>query len=105
VHAADDEHALAGRLVRIAARRGGRVLGGGVPTGVAVGWAQHHGGPWPATTQSAHTSVGAASIRRFLRPVVYQDVPHHLLPAELHDHNPLGLVRRIDARLSTDAFV
>jgi NADP-dependent aldehyde dehydrogenase len=64
--------------------RAGRVLFGGWPTGVAVTWSQQHGGPWPATT-SLHTSVGATAIRRFLRPVVFQDAPERLLPPVLRD--------------------
>lgn len=102
VHGTDDERALTSRLYRLAAERAGRVLGAGVPTGVAVSWAQHHGGPWPATTHAGHTSVGAGSIRRFLRAVVYQDVPHHALPPELQDHNPLGILRRVDGRLTAE---
>lgn len=64
--------------------RAGRVLFAGWPTGVAVTWSQQHGGPWPATT-SLHTSVGATAIRRFLRPVAYQDAPASLLPPVLRD--------------------
>lgn len=64
--------------------RAGRVLFAGWPTGVAVTWSQHHGGPWPATT-SLHTSVGATAVRRFLRPVAFQDAPQALLPAPLRD--------------------
>ncbi len=52
----------------------GRVLFDGWPTGVAVNWAQQHGGPYPATT-SLFTSVGATAVRRFQRPVAYQDAP------------------------------
>ena len=72
----------------------GRMIFNGVPTGVAVAWAQHHGGPWPATN-SIHTSVGATAIRRFLRPFTWQDAPVDLLPAELRD-GATGLPRRID---------
>lgn len=64
--------------------RAGRVLFSGWPTGVAVTWSQQHGGPWPATT-SLHTSVGASAIRRFLRPLAFQDAPQSLLPAPLRD--------------------
>jgi len=64
--------------------RAGRVLFAGWPTGVAVTWSQQHGGPWPATT-SLHTSVGASAIRRFLRPLAFQDAPQALLPAALRD--------------------
>lgn len=77
--------------------RAGRVLFGGWPTGVAVSWAQHHGGPWPATN-TQFTSVGATAVRRFLRPVVYQDAPASVLPDALHDDNPLGIPRRVDGR-------
>jgi NADP-dependent aldehyde dehydrogenase len=70
--------------VALLEERAGRVLFSWWPTGVAVTWSQHHGGPWPATT-SLHTSVGATAIRRFLRPVVYQDAPERLLPAVLRD--------------------
>ncbi|MEG3631260.1 aldehyde dehydrogenase (NADP(+)) [Streptomyces poriticola] len=76
----------------------GRVLVNGWPTGVAVAPAQHHGGPYPATT-STSTSVGGTAIERWLRPVVYQGAPEALLPPELHDANPLGLPRRYDGRL------
>ncbi|MCX4980128.1 aldehyde dehydrogenase (NADP(+)) [Streptomyces sp. NBC_00572] len=71
----------------------GRVLVNGWPTGVAVAAAQHHGGPYPATT-STSTSVGATAIERWLRPVTYQSTPGHLLPPELRDDNPLDLPRR-----------
>lgn len=73
----------------------GRVLVDGWPTGVAVAPAQHHGGPYPATT-STSTSVGGTAIERWLRPVAYQNTPEALLPPELRDDNPLGLPRRVD---------
>ncbi|MEU9991669.1 aldehyde dehydrogenase (NADP(+)) [Streptomyces sp. NPDC048045] len=76
----------------------GRVLVNGWPTGVAVAPAQHHGGPYPATT-STSTSVGGTAVERWLRPVVYQGVPEALLPKELRDENPLGLPRRFDGVL------
>ena len=66
-------------------RIAGRIVFNGWPTGVAVTHAQHHGGPFPATTAPAHTSVGAAAIRRWFVPVVYQDAPAALLPAALRD--------------------
>ncbi|MGV4985224.1 aldehyde dehydrogenase (NADP(+)) [Streptomyces sp. NRAIS4] len=76
----------------------GRVLVNGWPTGVAVAPAQHHGGPYPATT-STSTSVGGTAIERWLRPVAYQNAPAALLPAELKDENPLGLPRRFNGVL------
>ncbi|MBT2524909.1 aldehyde dehydrogenase (NADP(+)) [Streptomyces sp. ISL-99] len=75
----------------------GRVLVNGWPTGVAVAPAQHHGGPYPATT-STSTSVGATAVERWLRPVTYQSTPQALLPPELRDDNPQGLPRRVDNR-------
>ncbi|MDJ0461794.1 aldehyde dehydrogenase (NADP(+)) [Streptomyces sp. H27-C3] len=75
----------------------GRVLVNGWPTGVAVAPAQHHGGPYPATT-STSTSVGATAIERWLRPVSYQSTPDALLPAELCDANPGAVPRRVDGR-------
>lgn len=63
----------------------GRLLGAGVPTGVAVTAAQHHGGPFPSTGSSQYTSVGTRAVDRFTRPVVFQDVPQALLPPELRD--------------------
>ena len=81
---------LARRLLDTFSGRVGRVVWNGYPTGVAVAWAMHHGGPYPATTDALHTSVGASSIRRWLRPVAYQDVPEALLPAELIDAPAAG---------------
>ena len=88
--AGEDVAWLADHLLPVA----GRLLFDGWPTGVAIGWAQHHGGGWPATTASVHTSVGATAIRRWLTPVAYQDAPEDVLPLELHDGNPLGIPRR-----------
>lgn len=85
-------------LVRELTPLAGRVLVNGWPTGVAVAPAQHHGGPYPATT-STSTSVGGTAVERWLRPVVYQNTPPALLPAELRDDNPLGLPRRFNGRL------
>ncbi|MFG2883096.1 aldehyde dehydrogenase (NADP(+)) [Streptomyces sp. NPDC048297] len=76
----------------------GRVVVNGWATGVAVAPAQHHGGPYPATT-STSTSVGGTAIERWLRPVAYQGTPEALLPPELRDDNPLGLPRRFNGVL------
>ncbi|MFD5320425.1 aldehyde dehydrogenase (NADP(+)) [Streptomyces sp. NPDC127098] len=84
-----------GRLLAELTPIAGRILVNGWPTGVAVTAAQHHGGPYPATT-STSTSVGATAIERWLRPVTYQSAPPALLPPELRDDNPLGLPRRVD---------
>jgi len=79
--------------------RVGRILFNGWPTGVEVGHAMVHGGPFPATSAPATTSVGSLAIERFQRPVCYQDVPDELLPHAVRDANPWGLTRRVDGRL------
>ncbi|NUT96991.1 MAG: aldehyde dehydrogenase (NADP(+)) [Saccharothrix sp.] len=83
-----DEPGGLGGLVRVLARKAGRVLWNQWPTGVSVTHAQHHGGPYPATTAVGSTSVGTAAVERFLRPVAYQNFPVELLPAALHDDTP-----------------
>ncbi|HZF87083.1 aldehyde dehydrogenase (NADP(+)) [Streptomyces sp.] len=101
VHLSAEEAAGEGRGAELLAELtplAGRVLVNGWPTGVAVAAAQHHGGPYPATT-STSTSVGGTAIERWLRPVVYQGTPEALLPAELRDENPLGLPRRFNGVL------
>jgi acyl-CoA reductase-like NAD-dependent aldehyde dehydrogenase len=75
---------LLATLTRIA----GRLVFDGYPTGVSVTPAMQHGGPYPASTAAAHTSVGMAAISRFLRPVAWQNCPPDLLPSELRDKNP-----------------
>ncbi|MEV6400412.1 aldehyde dehydrogenase (NADP(+)) [Streptomyces sp. NPDC051907] len=105
LHLSDAEAAGEGRGAELLAELtplAGRVLVGGWPTGVAVAPAQHHGGPYPATT-SAATSVGATAVERWLRPVAFQTTPEALLPPELRDDNPLGLPRRVDGRLAAEA--
>ncbi len=86
-------------LTAFGATRAGRVVANGFPTGVGVSWSMHHGGPWPSTTAAAATSVGAASLRRWLRPVTYQGVEDADLPLALREENPLDLPRRIDGEL------
>jgi alpha-ketoglutaric semialdehyde dehydrogenase len=74
---------LARRLMPILERKAGRVLANGFPTGVEVCEAMVHGGPYPASTNFGATSVGTMAIRRWLRPVSYQNIPEALLPEEL----------------------
>jgi NADP-dependent aldehyde dehydrogenase len=83
-------------LVAALSTRVGRVAVDQWPTGVAFRWAQQHGGPWPATTRPASTSVGAAALERFVRPVAFQSVPDAALPPALQEANPWGLRRRVD---------
>ena len=102
VHAADSDVQAAGRLLPQLELKAGRILFNGWPTGVEVCHAMVHGGPFPATSDSRTTSVGARAIERFLRPVAYQDLPKTLLPSAVADGNPDNLWRRIDGRLTQD---
>ncbi|MCM2290730.1 aldehyde dehydrogenase (NADP(+)) [Allorhizobium sp. BGMRC 0089] len=83
LHMDEADQPLAGRLLPVIERKAGRLLANGFPTGVEVCDAMVHGGPYPATTNFGATSVGTMAIRRFLRPVSYQNIPVALLPADL----------------------
>lgn len=80
-------------LISILEQKVGRLLINGYPTGVEVCHAMVHGGPFPSTSDSRTTSVGTLAIKRFARPVCYQNFPSSLLPAELKDGNPLAIHR------------
>lgn len=99
VQAAGAGDAMAAPVLEQLRRQAGRCIWNGWPTGVAVTWAMHHGGPFPATTDPAHTSVGAAALDRFVVPVCHQGLPDDLLPPELQDANPLAIPRREDGRM------
>ena len=101
IHATAADRDLAAKLIPTLERKAGRILFNGFPTGVEVCHSMVHGGPYPATSDSRTTSVGATAIERFLRPVCYQDVPAELLPEALRDENPLGLTRMVDGSLVT----
>jgi NADP-dependent aldehyde dehydrogenase len=81
-------------------RKVGRIVFNGFPTGVEVSHAMVHGGPFPATSDSRTTSVGASAIERFLRPVSYQNMPQALLPESLRDANPMKIARVLDSKLT-----
>lgn len=100
MHAEEADAEWARRLGTILQVKVGRIVWNGFPTGVAVTDAMVHGGPYPATTAPATTSVGLAAIRRFQRPVAWQEVPDRLLPPALQDANPLGLRRRVDGQVT-----
>lgn len=100
VHGTAGEDDVTGPLLTRLRERAGRLLWNGWPTGVSVTYAMQHGGPYPATT-TEHTSVGTTAVRRFLRPISYQDVPPELLPEALRDKNVLGIPRRVDGERTT----
>jgi len=96
-----DDLATAAALIPVLETKAGRILANGWPTGVEVGHAMVHGGPFPATSDSRTTSVGTLAIERFLRPVAYQNLPDALLPEALKSTNPWSLNRRIDGTIVT----
>ena len=89
----DKDFAAFAYVVQEASLVAGRIVCNSVPTGVEVCDAMVHGGPFPATTDSRFTAVGVQSIKRWLRPVAFQNFPDTLLPDELKRTNPLGVVR------------
>ncbi|MCX2718886.1 aldehyde dehydrogenase (NADP(+)) [Lentiprolixibacter aurantiacus] len=84
--------------------RVGRLIFNGVPTGVEVCPSMVHGGPFPATTDSRFTAVGPDAIRRWVRPVSYQDWPDALLPDSLKNSNPLKILRRVNGKLTIESI-
>jgi NADP-dependent aldehyde dehydrogenase len=102
IHGTAEELAAHAPLVEVLRRKAGRLIFNGFPTGVEVGHAMQHGGPYPASTDSRSTSVGTASIVRFARPVCYQDFPDAALPPALRDRNELGIWRLINGALSRE---
>lgn len=89
--------------VDLLVQRVGRLVYNGVPTGVEVSHSMMHGGPFPATTFPHFTSVGTEAIKRFLRPVCYQDCPPAFLPDALKDENPLRLMRKVNGAYTREA--
>ena len=96
LHGQANELSDYGDLISTLQDRVGRLIFNGFPTGVEVGHAMHHGGPYPATTDARSTSVGTAAIYRFAKPVCYQDFPQEVLPPELQNDNPRGILRLVD---------
>jgi len=102
IHSTDDETERRGALTAAVQDLVGRIVYDGYPTGVRVSWAMNHGGPWPATN-TQHTSVGVTAIRRFLRPLAWQDAPADVLPVELRNGS-VDVPRRVDGVLELAAL-
>jgi len=98
VHSQPEEASTIAPLIEQLQEGAGRIVFDGFPTGVRVSWGQQHGGPWPATN-TAHSSVGVTALRRFLRPLAWQDAPESVLPIELRD-SYTGVPRRVDGILT-----
>jgi NADP-dependent aldehyde dehydrogenase len=102
IHSGPGDEGLSGRLLSVLQEKVGRIVWNGYPTGVEVSPSMHHGGPYPATTDSRFTSVGTAAIQRFARPVCYQGLPHELLPEELQNANLRKIWRLVNGTLTKD---
>ncbi len=102
VHGTESDLTGSADLLAVLPRKAGRVICNGFPTGVEVVPAMTHGGPYPACTDARFTAVGSAAILRWARPVSYQAFPDALLPEELNDANPRGLLRLVDGRLTKE---
>ena len=100
----DTEWEASKSLVQALTQKVGRVIFNGVPTGVEVCAAMQHGGPYPATTDARFTAVGVDAIKRFLRPVAFQNTPDALLPKALQNANPLQISRRINGAYTHNAL-
>src|ERR1700682_2529708 len=104
IHGTEEELKGLSVLRGILETKAGRLLFNGFPTGVEVGHAMVHGGPWPAASAGRSPSVGMRAIARFARPVCYQDFPQMNLPDELKDPNPLRIWRTVDGRLTQEGL-
>jgi alpha-ketoglutaric semialdehyde dehydrogenase len=91
-------------LMHSLSNRVGRIIHNGVPTGVEVCPSMLHGGPYPASSDSRFTAVGTDSIKRWVRPISYQNWPNELLPVELQNANPLSISRKVNNVDSRDAI-
>jgi alpha-ketoglutaric semialdehyde dehydrogenase len=102
IHGSDEDLVEYRDLIAILQAKVGRLVFNGYPTGVEVGHAIVHGGPFPATSDGRSTSVGSRAIFRFARPFCYQDFPDAALPAELQNRNPLGILRMVDGAFTKE---
>jgi NADP-dependent aldehyde dehydrogenase len=100
IHGTEEDLRSHPDLIRVLETKAGRLLFNGFPTGVEVGHAMVHGGPYPATSDGRSTSVGTRAIFRFTRQVCFQDFPNAALPAELQEENPLGIWRMVDGQMN-----
>ena len=102
VHGTEEDLRQHAGLIAILREKAGRLIFNQFPTGVEVCPSMQHGGPYPATTDSRFTSVGAFAIKRFVRPVSYQNFPDAALPVELQNKNARGLWRLVDGKLTQE---
>lgn len=102
IHGTEQDLTEYSDLVTVLEQKVGRLIFNGFPTGVEVCHSMVHGGPYPATTAPQSTSVGTAAIKRFARPICYQDFPQQALPEQLKDGNPLKIWRMVNGEIMKD---
>jgi 2,5-dioxopentanoate dehydrogenase len=100
----DSDHSSIQMIMGHAEQIAGRIVFNGAPTGVDVNGATVHGGPYPASTDGRFTSVGAEAIDRWVRPICYQDTPDVLLPLELQNTNPRGILRKVNGEYTKNSL-
>jgi NADP-dependent aldehyde dehydrogenase len=99
LHIDEEDYTAVRPFLPVLERRVGRLIVNGFGTGVEVSHAMVHGGPYPSTADGRSTSVGSLAIRRYLRPVSYQDMPEVLLPEALKAANPWKVNRLNDGKI------
>lgn len=97
-----DDLLLQQKIIGILRNKVGRIIFNGYPTGVEVGDAMQHGGPYPSTSDVRFTSVGTAAVFRFVRPIAFQDFPDNLLPLPLQRANPENILRKVNGQLTSE---
>jgi len=102
VHGPDEDLFDSAEVLRLLELKAGRLVINSFPTGVEVCSSMVHGGPYPATSDGASTSVGTGSILRYSRPVSWQGFPESALPDELKSTNPRGITRLVNGSLTKD---
>jgi len=102
IHGTEEDLVAHANLISILREKAGRLIFNGFPTGVEVCPSMHHGGPYPATTDSRFTSVGTFAIKRFVRPVCFQNFPDAALPIELRNKNERKIWRLVDGKLTKE---
>ena len=102
LHGTEDDLVRQQGLVQLLQQKAGRLIFNGFPTGVEVCHSMHHGGPYPATTDSHFTSVGTAAIKRFARPICFQSFPDAALPVELRNQNSRKIWRLVDGQFTNE---
>jgi NADP-dependent aldehyde dehydrogenase len=100
IHGTNEDLAEYKELIELLQKKVGRLVFNGFPTGVEVCFAMHHGGPYPETTDIRSTSVGAYAIKRFARPICFQNFPQEVLPVELRNENERGIWRIVNGAVT-----